>query len=66
MHNFQTLGLRILACVRSLKMLDSLWFNAYIYVFGYGIRDPQFETSRIAIHARMRYNQLNAYGISTI
>ena len=38
---FQTLGLRILACLRFLTaMMGLLWFNAQLCVFGCGTLDP--------------------------
>ena len=40
---FQTVGLEILACTHFLRQtMKLLWFNTWIYIFGYGMRDPRW------------------------
>ena len=40
----QTLGLRVLACIHSLReTMDVLWLNTSLSVSGFGIRNPQTE-----------------------
>ena len=47
------------------NMLDLLWFNASLYVLGYGIRDPRFEIVPIEVvrpdRTHVRQTTISAY-----
>ena len=50
MISSRPLGFEFLhACISWKQTMDLLWLNTWLYVIGYGIRDPQFETLRIEI-----------------